>query len=267
MSRPEFYTEAGIDRRIQEGRGQGHGPNYQSWLRITDFSSMGFRTVLYSAKLGRVVHLLSFLELCVFLYAEHNPRFVDLRENYPLNRERTRAIARELGHRHPNYKGVDIIMTTDLFITEEVAPGQLQYRAWCTKRKEDQAKWRTSEKIEIEATFHLSTPGTVGFEVMSWEKLPRVMIENLRLVRGTLRPDAMIGYTNAQISAVDDFMRPQLAQVALDELSDQFAAKHAWARGYGVMDIARFLIATRRWQVDLNHPIKIGQPLTLIQST
>lgn len=36
MSRPKFYTEAGSDRRINEGRGHGHGPNYQSWLRITD---------------------------------------------------------------------------------------------------------------------------------------------------------------------------------------------------------------------------------------
>lgn len=34
MTRPDFYSKAGIDRRIKKGRGQGSGPNYQSWLRI-----------------------------------------------------------------------------------------------------------------------------------------------------------------------------------------------------------------------------------------
>lgn len=267
MSRPEFYTEAGIDRRIKEGRGQGHGPNYQSWLRITDFSSTGFRMALYSAKLGRIVHLLSFLELCVFLYAEYNPRFVDIRENYPLNRERTQQIAREKGYRHPNYKGVDIIVATDLYITEEVAPGMFQYHAWSTKAEKEREFWRTEQKIEIEAIYHLSGKDTVKFDVMCKEKLPPNLVDNLRFVRGTLRPDAMIAYTRKQIRAVDDFMRPRITELPMEELSDQFAAKNAWARESGVMDIARYLIATRRWPVDLTVPIKIGQPLTLLQPT
>ena len=151
MGKPEFHTEAGIARRESEGRGLGDGRDYKSWIRVPDLSSNGYRTMLFCPELNRVVHLLSLLELFVFLYAISSTRFVEIKENYPLNRVRTRAIAAGLPNvRHPQYAGVDIVMTTDLFIKEEVSIGQYRNLAWSTKYQDELRSPRPVEKLQIE---------------------------------------------------------------------------------------------------------------------
>lgn len=232
---------------------------------------MGFRMLTYSAKLGRVVHLFSFLELCVFLFAESNPRFVDIKENWPLTRDRTRAIAKAIKGkkvRHPCYKGVDIVMTTDLYIKEEVSPGKYRYLAWSTKSFDELRRWRPVEKLQIEELYHTNDreqPAT--FSIMTREKVPANVITNLRLVRGTLRPGAMLAYTSDQIAEVDVFMRPHLSTVPLNILSRDFTTRTAWTQGQSVMSITRYLIATRRWPVDMSVEMRVGRPLTLLSNT
>ncbi|ECM6197551.1 MULTISPECIES: transposase [Enterobacteriaceae] len=64
------FSEVQIARRIKEGRGQGHGKDYIPWLTVQEVPSSGRSHRIYSHKTGRVHHLLSDLELAVFLSLE-----------------------------------------------------------------------------------------------------------------------------------------------------------------------------------------------------
>ena len=61
------FSEVQIARRIKEGRGQGHGKDYIPWLTVQEVPSSGRSHRIYSYKTRRVHHLLSDLELAVFL--------------------------------------------------------------------------------------------------------------------------------------------------------------------------------------------------------
>ena len=76
------------------GRGRGCGDRYQPWLRTSDVThSNGSRCRMYSAKCGRVVHLLSHAEHKFFVYLDWLPEVVEIQEQFPLDPEETQAIA------------------------------------------------------------------------------------------------------------------------------------------------------------------------------
>ncbi|MDN5645297.1 MAG: heteromeric transposase endonuclease subunit TnsA, partial [Acinetobacter sp.] len=103
MSRaPRFFTQEQISKRIKDGRGQGMGKDYQPWLTIQDVPSRGVSHRIYSHKTQRVHHLLSNLELYVFLILDWSSSVLDIREQFPLNIDDTREICLEHGLRHPS---------------------------------------------------------------------------------------------------------------------------------------------------------------------
>jgi hypothetical protein len=51
--------------------------------------------------------------LVAFLVFEWSPDIADIREQFPLRREDTRAIAAEHRLRHPSVRGVDQVMSSD----------------------------------------------------------------------------------------------------------------------------------------------------------
>ena len=65
---------------------------------------------------GRIVHLLSDLELTVFLLFDRNLSIIDIREQFPLDPEKTLNIANWLGMKYPAAKGVIQVMSTDFLI-------------------------------------------------------------------------------------------------------------------------------------------------------
>ena len=73
-------TEIQIAKRIKERRGQGSGANYKPWLRIHEVPSQGLSHRIYSFKTKRTHHLLSNLELGVFLTLDWMDHVQDIRE-------------------------------------------------------------------------------------------------------------------------------------------------------------------------------------------
>jgi hypothetical protein len=266
--KPDFCTEEGIARRHAERRGQGDGKDYLSWIFVPDFSSKGLRFMIYSAKLGRVVHIFSLLELFVFIFAESHESFVEIKENFPLDRHRTLRIAgqQQPALRHPEVDGVPMVMTTDLFIKEMIAPGVFQYLAWSTKYQDELRNPRPVVKLQIEQIFHEGKEAEIPatFTIMTKEKLPKDMVENLRFVRGTTRPGAMLEYSAQQIDRVAEFMRPRLADYALNKLSHECDKALGFGPGLSSLRVARYLIATNRWPVDLKKLIDPFRPLPLL---
>lgn len=252
-SRPDFTSEEGIARRINEGRGLGAGPTYKPWMTVADFRSSGARWMVWSSKLGRIVHLFSNLEYRAFLFAECLDSTIDIRECYPLDREATRRNAKALGIRHPAPYGTDIVMTCDLYLTV-AAPGGTSNVAWTVKYAKEAAKPRVQAKFAIERACHAERG--VDLVVITENSLPAVLIENLEFVRGTLRPRAMDGYSNRLLDRIDGLVRPQTGNGPLGEICEACDRQLRIAPGMALR-AARYFIASRRWQVDLNVPIEM----------
>jgi len=80
----QSLSEHQIARRIKEGRGQGVGKKYRPWLYVQEVPSEGRSHRIYSHKTDRIHHLLSDLELAVFLVLEWTHSIADIREQFPL---------------------------------------------------------------------------------------------------------------------------------------------------------------------------------------
>jgi hypothetical protein len=113
--RSQVWTEEKIKKYQKEGRGQGEGKNYLPWLSIQNVPSNGRVHRIMGSKSNRIHHLLSDLERDYFYLLEWAEGVLDIREQYPLNREVTLSIADELQIRHPkdNVTQTPIVMTTD----------------------------------------------------------------------------------------------------------------------------------------------------------
>jgi hypothetical protein len=145
--------EPAILRRLQkEKRGQGFGKDYKPFLTVRDVPSQGRVHRRPSLTHNRVVHLLSDLELAVFLIFDWQTNVSDIREQFPLNPETTINIARRLGIQHPSYKGVLQVMSTDLLIDFQVN-GQHSCQAVSVKYAVDLEDERTIEKQELERRY------------------------------------------------------------------------------------------------------------------
>lgn len=152
MSRaPRFFTQEQISKRIKDGRGQGMGKDYQPWLTIQDVPSRGVSHRIYSHKTQRVHHLLSNLELYVFLILDWSSSVQDIREQFPLNIDDTREICLEHGLRHPSIQGSEQVMSSDFMIdTNDKNKPQFLIQV---KPLKELLKERTIEKLEIERRY------------------------------------------------------------------------------------------------------------------
>ncbi len=146
-------SEAKYKRWIKEGRGQGVGSNYQPWITVRDVPSDGRSHRVFGHKSQRTHHLLSDLELAVFLSIEWNHQTIDIREQFPLEREDTLRIASDNGIRHPSDTGVNLYMSSD-FLIDSNDQSQPTYVIQA-KRSEALLDPRTMEKLEIERRYWL----------------------------------------------------------------------------------------------------------------
>ncbi len=262
-NRPDFTTEEGIDRRWAEGRGKGEGRDYFPWFLVPEFSSKGYRTMTMSAKFLRVIHLFSTLEWLIFLLLEAAIEIVGLKEQVPLDREETRAIAEFLKTKHPNAFGTDVVMTTDFVVKVRRPDGTTIERAIAVKYSKDLRKRRVVEKLAIEQAYHLQQGHE--FVIMTERSVPRELANNLTFVRAMLRPGAVDDISADTISRADTCMRPLLGKTAWGKMVVDCDAKLQLRPGTAAR-IARHQIATRAWAVDLTHPLLTRNPFRMISS-
>jgi hypothetical protein len=112
------FDEGKLTRFLKEGRGTGSGADYKPWLTIQDVSSSGRVSRVHGRKTHRLHHFLSDHETSFFFLLDWSDAVVDIREQFPLDRDITRRIAAEMGIRHPadTKTKVDIVMTTDFLV-------------------------------------------------------------------------------------------------------------------------------------------------------
>lgn len=169
-------TEKKYARWVREGRGQGRLMDYLPWLNVQDVSSRGRSHRVLSATNGRVIHLLSDLEFYAFLILDWCCKVIDIREQYPLNRDVTKTIADELNIRHPLASQTDMVMTSDILVDQKSAEQPLI--AIQVKPSSELAKPRVKEKLLIEIKYWESL--NIPFQIVTEKNFDPIYIENLR---------------------------------------------------------------------------------------
>ena len=170
--------EPAIIKRLQkEKRGQGIGKYYNPFLTVRDVPSKGRVHRRPALTHNRIVHLLSDLELAAFLIFDWQHSVIDIREQFPLNPEATISIAKRLGIKHPAYRGVIQVMTTDLLVDFNLG-GQHLSKAISVKYAQDLEDERTIEKLELERRFW-EGEGIEWF-IFTEHEVPVLFVKNIR---------------------------------------------------------------------------------------
>ncbi|MCO1335313.1 TnsA endonuclease N-terminal domain-containing protein [Microbulbifer sp. OS29] len=170
--------EPAILKRLQkEKRGQGFGKDYKPFLTVRDVPSRGRVHRRPALTHNRVAHLLSDLELAAFLLFDWQATVNDIREQFPLNPEVTTEIAKRLGIKHPSYRGVLQVMTTDLLVDFQVN-GQHSCQAVSVKYADDLEDERTIEKLELERRYWEGEG--IPWYIFTEHEVPVTSLKNVR---------------------------------------------------------------------------------------
>jgi len=123
--------------------------------------------------------LLSDMETGVFYLFQWSDDVIDIREQFPLDRNVTREIAKEMGVAHPieSSTRTEIVMTTDFLI--DVRDGNAtRLVARSVKPMQELSKERTLEKQEIDRRYW-ELQG-VDWGILTENEIPKQRVENLR---------------------------------------------------------------------------------------
>jgi hypothetical protein len=246
------------EKAIKEGRGQGEGIAYNAWIRFQDLSSRGTATRYIGRKVARIHHVLSQLELLWLIWLEFQTWVIDIREQYPLLYERrTLQIADCLGIKHPAYRGKPIVMTTDFLATCQEGPRTI-LRAYSVKYVRELKSRRVREKLLVEQRFWESLG--VKWRLLTNQKLPRNYVRNLIFANtyhlSNIAPNIINAVAYALTKRITNEYRP------LREVAEACDAEFDLAEGTA-LDVAKYLIATKHWQINLHKPIITARPLIL----
>lgn len=173
----ELLETAIVKRLVKEKRGQGFGKNYKPFLTVRDVPSKGRVHRRPSITHGRIVHLLSDLELAAFLLFDWHPSVIDIREQFPLDPEKTLSIAKRLGIKHPAAKGSCQVMSTD-FLLDINRDGKFVSQAVSVKYRSDLEDERVIEKQELERRYWEGEK-TEWF-LFTEKEVPMTLVQNIK---------------------------------------------------------------------------------------
>lgn len=259
--RKRLLTEASVLKLWKEGRGQGEGSDYKPWLYIHDVASKGLVTRIQGWKHQREHHLLSNGEFAYFCQLEWSEQVVDIREQFPLwPIEETQEIADRLGIKHPDPRQGEnniAVMTSDIRIT--TANGGDFVRT--VKTPSDLKKRRTIEKFEIERCYWEKRG--VNWGIVIANDIPKDFVRNMTWIH----PHKYFVSTEIRKEQFGQIAEEFTALVRNQTTSLAKSAKHLDSKyglevGTGLL-LARHLIATRKWKVDMDIWINPSKPLNL----
>ncbi|MBO9496488.1 heteromeric transposase endonuclease subunit TnsA [Thalassotalea sp. G20_0] len=176
MAKKQYGNSEAKNRRwIKEGRGSGQGKDYKPWLTVRDLPSEGRSHRVFGHKSQRTHHLLSDLELAVFLLLEWSTKTTDIREQFPLRLEDTLSVAVEAGIAHPSLRGVNQIMSSDFLVnaSDRINPKFVLQ----AKYEEAFHDIRTVEKLELERRYWIKK--NVPWMLITEKDIPKVVFQNI----------------------------------------------------------------------------------------
>ena len=245
-----------IDRFIKEGRGQGVGKDYRPWLTVQDVPSNGRVHRPYSFKTERIHHLLSDIEYRHFLILDWSEKVSDVREQFPLDLDKTKAIAKDMGVRHPRDSRSDEfnVMTSDfLVVCGEGCRRRLV--ALAVKPAAELSKQRVIQKLEIERRYWEAVGG-VEWYISTERQISRALVESLEWMRDAWDlsdiEEPHVGFLpDAVHRVVERISSQQRRDEALNAVCADLDENSRCPEGTHLM-VARHLLARRVLNTDLD---------------
>lgn len=252
-----------IERRIAEGRGTGTGESYNPWLHVQDVSSEGRAWRIKGWKTGRDHHLLSDHEHDYFLIADWSRKVVDIRDQFPLPLKATLEIAKQIGVDHPEDRQRNlVVMTTDFLITVSTPTGNVEW-ARAIKPSSKLQSQRVIEKLEIERIYWQAK--NISWGIVTEREMPRVLVNNIDYLHGHYEIADRLSLPQNEIRDIAETLTSIITQnsIPLKDATRLCDENLGLQRGDS-LTIARHLLATRQWLVDMSVPIEPGKPLSLL---
>lgn len=247
------WTEAKISRYIKEGRGQGELAFYKPWLTIQDVPSRGRVHRFIGWKTTREHHLFSDLEFNYHCFCDWAENVIDIREQYPLDRELTLKIAEDLGIKHPidSKTSTPIVMTTDCFLTMREG-SSIIYKARTMKFEKDLNDERVIEKFEIEKCYWEQQG--IDWAIVTEKELPTTFISNLKFLRDAyfVNDDENLALLMEEWSG---FTGAVLANL------QAFDMKYNFEVGTGI-SLYKHALAKKLLKIDMNEKINLNEDVS-----
>lgn len=264
--RNRVTTQALIEKRLKEGRGQGRGADYKPWLTIQDVGSTGTCSRIKGWKTSRIHHLLSQYERSYFYILDWSPGVSDILEQFPLlPLSETIEIAEKLGFRHPiDPKTKElIVMTTDFYIAVRQGLG-VSYQARTVKPSEHLEDKRTIEKFEIERQYWNKKDITWG--IVTERDIPPVLVKNIEWLHDRFYTDTL-SLSERDILRAKKLLIQWIAQRndPLTEITADCDDKLGLEPGNS-LSVVRHMLAKHELRVDMNQPINPRKKLVLLET-
>ena len=251
-----------IERRVAEGRGMGVGASYNPWLHVQDVSSEGRAWRIKGWKTGRDHHLLSDHEHDYFLIADWSRKVVDIREQFPLPLKTTLEIAKKIGVDHPkDRQGNYVVMTTDFLITVSTPTGNVDWARTIKPSSKLQSQ-NVIEKLEIERIYWRAK--NISWGIVTEREMPRTLVNNIDYLHSHYDIADRVSLTQNEIRGVAEDLTSIITRdnIPLKDATRLCDERLGLQRGDS-LTVARHLLATRQWQVNMSIPIEPGKPLAL----
>lgn len=251
--RPFYFADDYQQQVVDKGKCLIDGPckDYKPLIGIVDFSSQGFRTSSYSWIAQRPLQLLSEGELNTNYYLHSGLRpVIAIFEQVAQPPQETRAIARELGVKHPAKTGRDVIMSTDFLIVEEDGTGER--RTAISYKQEESLTPRVLEKLEIDRVYW--TRRGVSWILMLDTELPQIVVRNMQILHGWYSESRITASTQT-VHMIQAWVTPHLENGSvLRTLCSQCDHQLQLERGT-TLGVVYHLMVRGEISVDLTKPI------------
>jgi len=255
-----------VEKWIAEGRGKGRGASYNPWLHVQDVPSEGRVWRIKGWKTGRDHHLLSNHERDLFYIFDWSLLVVDIREQFPLPLDVTIEIAKQIGIRHPADREKNpVVLTTDFLVTASSSAGNVD-EARTFKPSSQLQSPRVIEKLEIERIYWKREQ--VDWGIVTEREISSTVVKNIAYLHSHYDMSDHLLLSEPELYDIAEtltsiIMKTDLPLREATRLCDE---RLGLSRGDS-LTVARHLLATRQWHIDINTPIDTGKPLTLLSTS
>ncbi|WP_430789084.1 TnsA endonuclease C-terminal domain-containing protein [Virgibacillus flavescens] len=254
------WKDSTIKRFLKEGRGQGEGQEYKSWLQVQDIASQGRSSRTFGFTSQRVHHLLSDLQLYYFYLLEFDDQVIDIREQFPLLdfHEMNVPVDQELEKKLFNSKtNVPHVFIVPFMVTRIDQDGNPFYEARVIKSSTELAKKTTISRLELLRRYFEQKQ--IDFGIVTEKEINKQLARNTGWVLTAYDiqdyPE-LIGNLAFLKKDLKDYLTNPIE--TFQSIIQRIEKSYQLDEGLGLI-LLKHLVATKEIQMELNQKIDLSR--------